>query len=247
MITEKIYNEARQQVDKHGQKKQALVALCKEGQTWNEGVIGLVAGKISDKYYRPTLVITRIQEEDGTYTFKASGRSIREFNLMEALESLADDLDKYGGHPLACGFSVYSQEKLDKFVEKFIQLSKDKLKDKELIPSIDIDLEIDIENWNIETLEEINMLRPFGQSNPEPLFLSKNVSISEIVNMGADNQHVKFKLHDFWALAFGQTERYQDLKIDDRIDIVYTIGLNDFNNKKTLQFKIVDLRKSEEN
>jgi single-stranded-DNA-specific exonuclease len=247
MITEKIYNEARQQVDKHGQKKQALVALCKEGQTWNEGVIGLVAGKISDKYYRPTLVITRIQEEDGTYTFKASGRSIPEFNLMEALESLADDLDKYGGHPLACGFSVYSQEKLDKFVEKFIQLSKDKLKDKELIPSIDIDLEIDIENWNIEMLEEINMLRPFGQSNPEPLFLSKNVSISEIVNMGADNQHVKFKLHDFWALAFGQTERYQDLKIDDRIDIVYTIGLNDFNNKKTLQFKIVDLRKSEEN
>jgi single-stranded-DNA-specific exonuclease len=221
------------------------VALCKEEQTWNEGVIGLVAGKISDKYYRPTLVITRIQEEDGSYTFKASGRSIPEFNLMEALESLTDNLDKYGGHPLACGFSIYSQEKLDKFVDEFIQFSKDKLKDKELVPNIDIDLEVDIENWNMEILDEINKLRPFGQNNPEPLFLSKNVSISEIVNMGADNQHVKFKLHDFWALAFGQTECYQDLKINDKVDIVYSVELNNFNNKKTLQFKIVDLKKSE--
>jgi single-stranded-DNA-specific exonuclease len=245
MITEKIYNEAKLQVDKYGKDKQALVALCKEDQTWNEGVIGLVAGKISDKYYRPTLVITRIQEEDGNYTFKASGRSIPEFNLMEALESMADDLDKYGGHPLACGFSVYSQEKLNKFIEKFIQLSKDKLNNKQLIPSIDIDLEIDIESWNLEILEEINKLRPFGQNNPEPLFLSRDISISEIVNMGADNQHVKFKLFDFWALAFGQTERYQDLKINDKIDIVYTVGLNDFNNKKTLQLKIVDLKKSD--
>ena len=246
MITEKIYNEARQQIDKYKEEKQALVALCKEEQTWNEGVIGLVAGKISDKYYRPTLVITRIQEEDGSYTFKASGRSIPEFNLMEALESLTDNLDKYGGHPLACGFSIYSQEKLDKFVDEFIQFSKDKLKDKELVPNIDIDLEVDIENWNMEILDEINKLRPFGQNNPEPLFLSKNVSISEIVNMGADNQHVKFKLHDFWALAFGQTECYQDLKINDKVDIVYSVELNNFNNKKTLKFKIVDLKKSEQ-
>jgi single-stranded-DNA-specific exonuclease len=246
MITEKIYDEARQQIDKYKEEKQALVALCKEEQTWNEGVIGLVAGKISDKYYRPTLVITRIQEEDGSYTFKASGRSIPEFNLMEALESLTDNLDKYGGHPLACGFSIYSQEKLGKFVDEFIQFSKDKLKDKELVPNIDIDLEVDIENWNMEILDEINKLRPFGQNNPEPLFLSKNVSISEIVNMGADNQHVKFKLHDFWALAFGQTERYQDLKINDKVDIVYSVELNNFNNKKTLQFKIVDLKKSEQ-
>lgn len=244
MITEKIYNEARQQIDKYKEEKQALVALCKEKQSWNEGVIGLVAGKISNKYYRPALVITRIQEDDGSYSFKASGRSIPEFNLMEALEFLADDLDKYGGHPLACGFSIYSQEKLDKFVEKFIQFSKDKLEDKQLIPSIDIDLVIDIESWNLEILEEINKLRPFGQSNPEPLFLSKDVNISEIVNMGADNQHVKFKLYDFWALAFGQTERYQDLKIGDKIDIVYTVEINNFNNKKTLQFKIVDLEKS---
>ncbi|MFP4514423.1 MAG: single-stranded-DNA-specific exonuclease RecJ [Parcubacteria group bacterium] len=246
MITEKIYNEARQQVNKYGDKKQALVALCNEKQSWNEGVIGLVAGKISDKYYRPTLVITRIQEEDGTYTFKASGRSIAEFNLMEALESLTEYLDKYGGHPLACGFSIYSEEKLDKFINKFIEFSQEKLKNKELVPSIYIDLELDIKSWNLDMLEEINKLRPFGQNNPEPLFLSKGVSISEIVSMGASNQHIKFKLHDFWALAFGQTERYQDLKINDKIDLVYTVELNNFNNKKTVQFKIVDLKKSED-
>jgi single-stranded-DNA-specific exonuclease len=246
MITEKIYNEARQQVNKYSDNKQALVAICPESQNWNEGVIGLVAGKISDKYYRPTLVITRIQEEDGTYIFKASGRSIPEFNLMEALENLSSNLDKYGGHPLACGFSVYSEQKLDKFVEKFIEFSKNKLRDKELIPSINIDLEIDIESWNLEMLNEINKLRPFGQNNPEPLFLSKAVSISEIVNMGVDNQHVKFKVNNFWALAFGKTELYQDLKVNDKIDIVYTVELNNFNNKKTIQFKIVDLKKSDE-
>jgi single-stranded-DNA-specific exonuclease len=244
LITEQIYNEARQQVDKYGDNKQALVAICPEGQSWNEGVIGLVAGKISNKYYRPALVITRIQEDDGNYTFKASGRSISEFNLMEALESLTDNLDKYGGHPLACGFSIFSQEKLDSFVDNFIQFSKDKLKDKDLIPSINIDLVIDVKSWNLKMLSEINKLRPFGQNNPEPLFLSKAVRISEIVNMGADNQHIKFKIHDFWALAFGQTEYYQDLKVNDKIDIVYTVELNNFNNKKTIQFKVVDLKKS---
>ncbi len=62
--------------------------------------------------------------------------------------------------------------------------------------------------------------------------------------MGADNQHIKFKIHDFWALAFGQTEYYQDLKVNDKIDIVYTVELNNFNNKKTIQFKVVDLKKS---
>jgi single-stranded-DNA-specific exonuclease len=244
LITEQIYNEARQQVDKYGDNKQALVAICPEGQSWNEGVIGLVAGKISNKYYRPALVITRIQEDDGNYTFKASGRSISEFNLMEALESLTDNLDKYGGHPLACGFSIFSQEKLDSFVDNFIQFSKDKLKDKDLIPSINIDLVIDVKSWNLKMLSEINKLRPFGQNNPEPLFLSKAVRISEIVNMGVDNQHIKFKIHDFWALAFGQTEYYQDLKVNDKIDIVYTVELNNFNNKKTIQFKVVDLKKS---
>jgi len=166
---------------------------------------------------------------------------------MEALESSAKYLDKYGGHPLACGFSIYSQDKLDKFIQVFIDFSKKKLKDKTLLPSLSIDMEVDINSWNLETIKELEKLRPYGKDNPEPVFLSKNVSINEIVNMGADNQHVKFKVQDFWALAFGQTKRYEDINVGNKVDVVYTVELNNFNNKKTVQFKIIDLKKIEEN
>jgi single-stranded-DNA-specific exonuclease len=204
-----------------------------------------VAGRLSEKYYRPALVITRTA--DG---FKGSGRSIAEFNLMAALEETADYLDKFGGHPMACGFSVFDQEKLDKFVEKMKIIAKEKLVGLELKPKLSIDAELKMADINLGMLEQIEKLAPYGQANPQPKFVSYGVLVNEIVNMGANSQHVKIRLTDsenrtksLWAIAFGKSEAYSHLQVGDIVDLVYYLEINNFNGRREGQMKIIDLIK----
>ena len=121
-ITEEIISQVEMQIDKNNLPN-LIVGIAGEDQIWNEGVIGLVAGKITEKYYRPTLIITRLIEAaefdpltkklvPKKVAFKGSGRSVEEFNLIHAIEECSENLDKYGGHPMACGFSVKSEENL---------------------------------------------------------------------------------------------------------------------------------------
>ena len=223
-----------------------IIGLCEVEETsWNEGVIGLVAGRLSEKYYRPALVITRTA--DG---FKGSGRSIAEFNLMVALETAADYLDKFGGHPMACGFSVFSQEKLDKFISKMSTIAAEKLAGLELQPKLEIDAELKIVDINLELLEQVEKLAPYGQANPQPKFVSREVAINEIVNMGSNNQHIKVRLMDaetkaksLWAIAFGKSDIYSHLQVGDLIDVAYYLDINDFNGRREAQLKIIDLQK----
>jgi len=218
------------------------VALGTENY-WNEGVIGLVAGRLNDKYYKPALVITQIKGEDGSLTFKGSGRSITEFNLMETLEDLSEYLDKYGGHPLACGFSVYSREKLDKFISNFKKIAEEKLAGKELLPKIFIDAELGVPDLSPELLVELDKLRPYGQNNPRPSLVSYNQRIDDIISMGTKKQHIKFKFGETWGIAFGQSEKYKDLVLGDSVDVIYSPEFNHFNGSVSIQLKIIDLQK----
>ena len=239
-ITEEIYKEAEELLLNNTDK--IKIIICPEDKCWNEGVIGLVSSKVNNKYYLPALTITRTKEEDGSYTFKGSGRSIKEFNLVEALEKFSDNLDKYGGHPLACGFSVYSEEKLNKFVKNITEYANLKLGDKKLEPKIDIDVEIGLDQVNEELLDICDKLRPYGQNNHRPVFVSLNNRVDDIITMGDKNQHLKLKINNFFALAFGQSERYKDLKVGDSIDLVFYPDINSFNGKDSIQLKIVDLK-----
>lgn len=243
VITEEIFTEVEEilQEDKNFIK----IAVCPSGKKWNEGVIGLVSSRLTSKYYLPSLVITRTEEEKGRVSFKGSGRSIYEFNLVEALEDLKDYLDKYGGHPLACGFSIYSEDKLNKFISGCRKLAEKKLKDKKLFSKLEIDLELDIETINEDLMLNCDKLRPYGKDNPRPLFLSREQIVSDIVTMGDKGQHIKIKINNFWAIAFFQSEKFTEVKVGDKIDLVYYLEHNYFNGRKTIQLKIIDFKKYE--
>lgn len=248
-ITEEAVGEARAQIDQQfaAGQKYFLAAISNQEKIWSEGIIGLVAGKICERYYRPTIVVT--STEDG---FKGSGRSIEEFNLIEAIEEVAQNVDglvgKYGGHPMACGFSVDSREKLDRFVVELEKIASRKLSNLNLVPKIKIEQEIPFSSVKEDLLAEISLFSPFGQHNPQPKFVSRGLKILEVFYMGVDSQHVKFRLADdsgfnLWAISFGGSSDYKQCEVGDFVDLAYFAEWNEFNGRREIQLKIIDLQK----
>ena len=259
-ITEDIIKQVELQIDANNLPA-IIIGVAKEDQFWNEGVIGLVAGRICEKYSRPTLVITRIIEEAGAdiakgemtankLSFKGSGRSLEGFNLIAAITECVEHLDKYGGHPMACGFSVNSEEQLILFREKLLGIANKSITEEILTPKIKIDAEMDFSDLSLNLVKEINSLAPYGQNNPQPRFVSLALIVEDIVLMGAEKQHLKLRLSDannprsnsFWAIDFNCVEKYKELNKGDIIDLVYYLDVNDFNGRSEVQLKIVDWR-----
>jgi single-stranded-DNA-specific exonuclease len=261
-ITEEITAQVEAQIDVNNLPL-IIIGLAGEDQVWNEGVIGLVAGRISEKYHRPTLIITRLIEEaefdpltkklvPKKVSFKGSGRSVEEFNLIAAVEDCAALLDKYGGHPMACGFSIKEEKNLREFQKKILFGAAKILNPAALIPKLKIEAELKLAALDLNLADKVNLLAPFGQNNPQPRFVSYDLRINDIVTMGFDNQHIKIRLSSFneetkaagsfWALAFGAAATYKELKIGDRIDLVYYLEINEFNGKREPQLKIIDIR-----
>jgi len=218
----------------------------REGAKWNEGVVGLAAGRICEEYYLPCLVITDAEEGD---LAKGSARSVPEFNVIAAVEECAELLDKFGGHPMACGFAL-KKDNLDAFREKISAIARRELVGARLAPKITIETEIGLSEADFDLFETVEKFAPFGEDNEEPVFLSRGVLIVDSMMMGMENQHLKLKIRDErsafkTALAFGGAEKWGSLKIGEKIDIVYTVDLNRFNGREEIQLKIVDLKKSE--
>ena len=242
--TEEIFNEVEKQINIESDDK-IIIGVCpsdnRKGEAWNEGIIGLVAGRICAKYYLPVLIITRAK--DG---YKGSGRSIDEFNMISAINNCVEFLDKFGGHPAACGFSL-TEDNLEKFTNEIKQIAKEKLEKIDLTPKLKIEMEIGLDEVGEEIIKDIEMFSPFGQNNEKPKFMSRGIFIVDITTMGIDGKHIKFKVKNetsgiISALGFGQAEKWQDLRIGDKIDIVYYIEMNEFNGRREAQLKIVDIK-----
>jgi|WetSurMetagenome_2_1015567.scaffolds.fasta_scaffold01402_9 single-stranded-DNA-specific exonuclease len=240
--TEELVLEVEEQLKKQIDEK-IIIGICPEkSKAWNEGIVGLIAGKITEKYYKPTLIITKT--DNG---YKGSGRSIEEFNLFKAIEEVGDLLGNHGGHPMAVGFNVTAAN-LPEFSEGMRKIARRELGEIELQPKLKIDCEISLAEVSRAFYREIKKLEPFGQHNPEPKFLSENVIIKDIMKMGADGRHIKFKLalvddiKGIWGIAFSRAEEWGDFKIGDMVDAVYTLDENEFNGNTTLQLKLIDLK-----
>ena len=239
-ITEEIMAEIEKKIAT-GKMDKIIIGVCplkeeEEREVWNEGVIGLVAGKLCDKYYRPVLVITKGQEG-----YKGSGRSIPEFNIIAALEEGKEFLERYGGHPAACGFSL-KEGNIKKFTSKIKEIAKIKLAGVDLRPKLEIEAELGLEEVSQNLVKDIASFSPFGQDNPRPKFISHGAQIKDIINMGIDGQHIKFRFNGLWALAFGRSEEWKNFKIGDRVDIVYYVENNNFNGRSEVQLKLVDIK-----
>ena len=237
--TEKaIYEEAVQQIEKNHLDENNSIVLG--GKGWHHGVIGIVSSKVTDKYYKPSILLSF---EDNIA--KGSGRSVPGFDLYEGLAKCEDLLEKYGGHSMAVGLTL-KKENLENFKERFEQIAKEK-NIKELVPIIYIDDELKLKDINMDLVKSISILEPFGEANKVPLFLIRNLKIDSIRAL-SEGRHLKLTLRDenFVSNAIGFELGYlaEEYRIGDRIDVVGTLEINSFNGFSSIQINMKDIRKS---
>jgi single-stranded-DNA-specific exonuclease len=225
-------------------KNQPVIVV--KDKTWSPGVIGLVAGKISDRHHRPTIIFKEDEK-----TSRGSARSIPAFNIIEAIGQCAEILGEFGGHPGAAGLSL-ANENYEIFREKINQIAKAKLKGEDLMPILEIDLELEPEKIGWELLDEVVKFEPCGgQQNPHPIFLTKELAVAGLRTVGNGSKHLKLELKSdklpqkIWrAIGFGLAGSNVDLKIGDKIDVVFELLADEWNGTRNLQLKIIDIRKS---
>jgi single-stranded-DNA-specific exonuclease len=205
------------------------------------GVVGLVASRLAEKHYRPAIVIEEGEEES-----RGSCRSIAEFHITAALDAHADLLVRHGGHAAAAGFTIRN-EQLPAFIARMTETASAQLDQLELSPSIEIDAEIDITTVDQALYEQLLQLEPTGMGNPAPIFVSRDVVVGSHRAVGRDGAHLQ--------LQFVQNEaRHQQIagiafrqgawagQLPPRVDIVYTVGMNEWNGNRNLQLVVQDIK-----
>lgn len=210
-------------------------------ESYNPGVIGLVAGKLVEAYYRPAIVLSR-----GEVVSKASARSIAGFNIVEAIRTCSDILIDVGGHPMAAGFTVETKY-LDKLQDRLEELAEKELTEEKLMRALHIDAELLLTAVTEKLWSAMRDFEPFGFGNPEPVFATSGVTVDDARLVGADGKHLKLRIADesgitIDAIAFGMGEFYPKLRPDKPIDIAYSVDMNVWNGSRKLQLKIKDIQ-----
>ena len=237
-IEKNIYNEAVEQIEKEGLDTQNTIVVS--GKGWHHGVIGIVSSKITELYFKPSILLC---EEDGEC--KGSGRSIPGFDLHEALMECNDTIDKFGGHAMAVGINI-KKEKVEEFKEEFEKIAKEKEVDK-IIPILNLDAEIKLDDVNKEMVDSLKELEPFGEDNKMPIFAFRNLKIDSIRSL-SDGKHLRLSVKDnkniINAIGFNMGTLVDTYRIGDRVDIAGNLEINSFNGVDSIQINIKDIMKS---
>ena len=208
------------------------------GNNWNKGVLGIVASRLVDKFYKPTIVLTL---EEKLYT--GSARSIANFDIYDAIQSGKEYLDQYGGHKYAAGLSI-KEENLKGFIDHFESYVKDAMDNKMFTKTIGYDTEIELSDINESNFKILSRMSPFGLSNYRPIFRTNNCcGTGNLRLIGKEKTHIKFEVSDsednkIQALGFNMSEHYQQINNKQHFDILYTISRNTFNNSSSLELTI---------
>lgn len=227
-----ILIEALEKIEKENMKSNNTIVVS--GENWHHGVIGIVASKITEIYYKPSILLSI---EDNIA--KGSGRSIEGFDLHNALCECNDLLEKYGGHEMAVGLSL-PKSNLQKFNDKIQEISKD-IDLEQLVPIIKIDKILTSKDLEIENIKTLKMLEPFGEGNKNPNFLIKNAKITSIRAL-SEGKHLKVavnvdgKIID--VIGFKMGELVDHFLIGDKVDIAGTVDINVFNGNRTVQMTL---------
>ncbi len=233
--------EAEKQIAATGEDAPLLLVRSRNIRS---GIVGLVAGKLTDRYYRPSVVI-----EEGPDESRGSARSIREFDISSALDEVAALLVRHGGHSRAAGFTVRTPD-LPAFSEALRAVAARELSAQaDLRPTLDVDLALTANDLNWGLFEQFARLEPTGQDNPPPVLLARNMRIRETRTVG-NGKHLKLILDSgahqavFDGVGFHQGQRAPDLPEGRQIDAVFTLEVNDFNGRRSLQWNIRDIAAS---
>ena len=236
-IEKSIFDEATEKIEKN-EKDKACIIVGSEG--WHHGIIGIVASKVTEMYFKPSILIC-FEGNDG----KGSGRSIPGFDLHDALTECSDYLEKFGGHSMAVGVTV-SRDKFELFKNKFEEYAKSHDIDK-IIPVINIDSELSLKDIDIDSVKSLQKLEPYGEANKMPVFMIRNLKINSIRAL-SEGKHLKLTLKDdgymINAIGFNMGNLSNEYLIDDKVDVIGNLDINSFNGNESIQLILKDIRKA---
>ena len=247
-----LYNSERKELDKQitvealnqiieNQEKDKFSTVVYQ-EDWHKGVIGIVASRLIETYYRPTLVFTKSGDK-----LAASARSVFGFDVYNALEACSEHLEQFGGHMYAAGMTL-QEKNYDKFKTAFEHQVKTTILDEQREPEISIDIELDFDDIDEKMIRILKQFEPFGPQNMTPVFMSKNIYDTGYGKpMGLNNEHLKLFLKQnnsegLAAIGFGLGGKYSLVTNRKPIEIVYSLSENEWNGKTTLQLNLKDLR-----
>ena len=245
-------NRERQRLTKETRDKARELALANAPDapllfaadpSFRAGVVGLAASRLTEEFYRPSVVV-----ELGALESRGSCRSIPEFHITHALDECAGMLIRYGGHAAAAGFTVPTS-RLDELAACLLAIAQKKLGGLDLNPALEIDAEALPGELNPDTCFHLKRLEPCGYGNPTPVLMSRNLRVRDVRSVGVDGAHLKMTLvderHVTWdAIAFRQSRHSEWLRRDMRIDVAYHLEYNEWNGIERLQFNVLDLRQA---
>ena len=238
-VQERVFVEAMAQCESLDLAARRVLVLS--GDDWDVGVIGVVAGKIREHLSRPTIMIAR-DEMDGVG--HGSARSIESFHMLEALSACSDTLLRYGGHALAAGLKL-SLDRLDEFEHRINEIGLELIAEDELVPTVDIEAEISLDEVTERVAEEIARFEPFGVGNPEPLFALRGVTVLQKQLVG-DGSHLKLLVgqgdsRTVGCIGFGLAGYAPSLEIGGSADLCCSIRFNHFNGNSSVQLNLTDI------
>lgn len=248
-LTEQLISQARQYLKETNQQGNPILFVL--GNGWSTGIVGLVASRIKDEYYKPVLVMGLNNNQ-----ITGSGRSIKEFNMIRALQSMPEFFYKFGGHPQACGFTLKNPEVLEDFKKQLLEEVAQEVQTVDLTPQITIDAEIDLDEVNWKLYDLLQKFEPFGQANAEPTYVAYGLTIMNIEPVGQDGKHLRLLVkHNSHLIrktigfGLGDTKRRPEdwkncLHPGDKVDLVFSVGVNEWNGNRELQMTIEDIKKS---
>ncbi len=245
----KIMREAYSKIESYDIENNPVIVL--DADNWHHGVIGIVSSRITEKYSRPSILVSFEGNEGATPTpddvGKGSGRSIKGMNLVDALCYCSDHLVKFGGHELAAGLSVTRGE-LDSFIKKINEYAKINLSDEDMVPSVEADCVLDFEDVNLSLAKSIGILEPYGVSNPPPVFVMRGVTVNEISGV-SDGKHTKLSLGNgkgfVSAMYFSNAPASLGIYVGDKIDVLFNLDINEWGGRECVQLIIRDLKQSQ--
>jgi len=209
---------------------------------WHKGVVGIVASRLIEKYYRPTILLT---QSNGKAT--GSARSVKDYDVYSAIEKCSDLLEQFGGHKAAAGLTM-KVENIELFTERFEKIVSETIEDYMLIPSIEIDAEINLSDITPKFFRVLKQFAPFGPGNMSPVFITRKIKDKGYAKMVGAN-HLKLEIvspndykQSFSAIAFHQAEHFEKIKSGNAFDICYSIEENQWNGEVSLQLNIKDIR-----
>ena len=238
--------EAYDKIDSLDINKNPVIVL--NADDWHHGVIGIVSSRITEKYCRPSILVSFDGNDEDVDLLenvgKGSGRSIKGMNLVDALCYCSDHLVKFGGHELAAGLSV-TREQLPIFIEKINEFARANLSEEDMVPVIEADCEIDFADATVALADSLQLLEPYGVGNPVPQFIMKNVFVSEVSGV-SENKHTRFTLTDgkssISAMYFSNSPTDLGICTGDKVDVLFNLGINEWQDRKNVQLIIRDIK-----